>query len=631
MTGFHSPEEVLKEYWGFDSFRSSQLSIINSLLEGNDTLAILPTGGGKSICFQVPAMMNEGCCLVISPLIALMEDQVQRLQSMGIPARAITSGISKYELENILDECMNGELKFLYVSPERLETRAMLSVLPELPINFIAVDESHCISQWGYDFRPSYLNIASIRPYFKNVPLIALTASATGKVKEDILVRLAMRTPKVFMNSFSRENIVYRSIPCEEKTNRIINLLGEIPGSAIVYCRTRRRTTELSNLLQQHGLSSDHYHAGLDQELRKEKQESWIHGSTRIIVCTNAFGMGIDKPDVRLVIHADIPDCLENYYQEAGRAGRDGKPSYAVLLYRMDDLENLRLMPDQRFPPMTTIRKVYHALANHHQVPAGTGAGSCHELELDTFMEKFKLPLNEVVHSLQTLKQEHIIHYMERVFMPSTVQFICGREYMEQAEIEYPSLEPLIKLLLRTYSGIYDIPVRIKEKQLAWKLNSDIPRVIADLGRLDKMGIISYMPKKESPQVCYIQDRVRADELEIDHAGYQLRKKLYKERIEVMIRYAKGDDCKSMLIGTYFGDETISSCGKCDNCVKKYEKSGSELKYDQILSILEKEPHSYPELKKRLPYDENVLLSALQFLKDQEKIEIDRTGRIALK
>lgn len=631
MAGFHSPEQVLKEYWGFDSFRSSQSSIIESLLEGNDTLAILPTGGGKSICFQVPAMMKEGCCLVISPLIALMEDQVQRLHAIGIPARAITSGMSQFETENILDECANGQLKLLYVSPERLETKAMLSVLPELPINIIAVDESHCISQWGYDFRPSYLNIASIRPYFKNVPLIALTASATSKVKKDILDRLAMKTPKVFMNSFSRENIIYQSIPCEEKTSRIIQILHEISGSAIIYCRTRRRTSELSELLQQHGFSADHYHAGLEQEIRKEKQEAWIQGSTSIMVCTNAFGMGIDKPDVRLVIHADIPDCLENYYQEAGRAGRDGKISHAILLYRSDDLENLKLMPTQRFPSMATIRKVYHALANHHQVPTGSGAGSCYDLELDVFIEKFKLDLNEVVYSLQTLKQEHIIHYMERVFMPSTVQFICSRDYLEHAENEYPALEPLIKILLRTYSGIYDIPVRIREKSIAWKLNTDIPKVINDLGRLHKMGIISYIPKKESPQVCYLQDRVRAEELEIDHAGYHLRKQLYEERIDVMIRYAIGDECKSLLIGNYFGDETISSCGKCDNCIKKNRKKSDDSIYDEIITLLENENMSYADLKKRLQFKEDELMQALQFLKDQERIKIDNIGRIALK
>jgi ATP-dependent DNA helicase RecQ len=631
MTAFHSPEQVLKEFWGFDSFRSSQSEIIASLLEGNDTLAILPTGGGKSICFQVPALMKEGCCLVISPLIALMEDQVQRLQSMGIPARAITSGLNQHELEDVLDECINGKLKFLYVSPERLETRAMLSALPDLPINLIAVDESHCISQWGYDFRPSYLNVSAIRPYFRNIPLIALTASATNQVKDDILQRLTMKTPKVFMNSFSRENINYRSIQCEEKTTPIITLLREIPGSAIIYCRTRRRTTELSDLLQQHGFGADHYHAGLDQELRKEKQQSWITGGTRIMVCTNAFGMGIDKPDVRLVLHADIPDCLENYYQEAGRAGRDGKESYAILLYRLDDLENLRLMPAQKFPPMATIRKVYHALANHHQVPAGAGAGSCYELNLEEFMEKFKLALNDVINSLQTLKQEHIIHYLERVFMPSTVQFLCGREYMEQVESEYPELEPLIKILLRTYSGIYDVPVRISEKQIAWKLNMVISKVVSDLIRLNKMGIISFTPKKESPQICYIQDRVRADELEIDHAAYQLRKKMYEERVEVMIRFATDKKCKSIQIGNYFGDESIPACGKCDNCLKKAEDRSEVGIYDQILTKLLKGPLNFAELKKMLPFGEKEILNELQFLKDQEKIKIDDGGKIAIK
>lgn len=631
MPAHKTPEEVLQEYWGFDSFRSNQLQIINSVLEGKDTLAILPTGGGKSICFQVPGLLKEGCCLVISPLIALMEDQVQRLQSMGIPAKAIVSGMSQWETEQVLDECINGRLKFLYVSPERLETRAMDSIFSSLPINIIAVDESHCISQWGYDFRPSYLNIAAIRPKFNKIPIIALTASATPKVKEDILIRLDMKTPQVFMNTFTRENLIYSSINCEEKTGKIISLLEHISGSAIIYCRTRRRTKEISDLLQQHGFSADHYHAGLEQDIRKEKQQEWIMGNTRIMVCTNAFGMGIDKPDVRAVLHADVPDCLENYYQEAGRAGRDGKEAYAILLYRKEELEMLRAMPDQRFPAMTTIRKVYHALANHHQLPSGTGAGNCFDLDLEVFLEKFRLPLNDVMYSLQTLKQEHVIHYMDRVYMPSTVQFVCGREYLEQIEQEYPALEPIIKILLRTYAGIYDMPVRINERQIAWKLKSETDRIVAALKFLAGAGIINYVPKKESPQVCYLQNRIKADELEIDHAAYQLRKQLFKDRIELMIQFATGEKCKSVLIGNYFGDSAIGACGKCDSCKRKAENNNDDRMYADVLALLSIRPLQYPELRKALPYEENRLLEILQYLRNQEKILIDELGRIAIK
>ena len=631
MLAHKTPEQVLQEYWGFSSFRSNQLQIINSVLEGKDTLAILPTGGGKSICFQVPALLKEGCCLVISPLIALMEDQVQRLQSMGIPAKAIVSGMNQWETDEVLEACSSGNLKFLYVSPERLETRAMESSFAGLPINLIAVDESHCISQWGYDFRPSYLNIATIRPKFKNVPVIALTASATPKVKEDILTRLEMKTPQVFMNTFSRENLIYDSINCEEKTGKIISLLEQMPGSSIIYCRTRRRTKEISDLLQQHGFSADYYHAGLEQDVRKEKQQTWILGGTRIMVCTNAFGMGIDKPNVRVVIHADIPDCLENYYQEAGRAGRDGEEAHAILLYRNEELEMLRALPDQRFPSMTSIRKVYHALANHHQLPTGTGAGSCFDLELETFVEKFKLSLNDVIYSLQTLKQEHVIHYMDRVYMPSTVQFVCGRDYLEQIEQEYPSLEPIIKILLRTYTGIYDMPVRISERQIAWKLHTEADRILTALKFLDDIGAINYVPKKETPQVCYLQHRVKADELEIDHAAYQLRKQLFRDRIELMIQFATGKKCKSVLIGNYFGDSAIEACGKCDCCKSLHNFTKENTLCSDVLRLLSNKSLEYPELRKALKAEENKLLEVLQFLRNQEKIKMEHDGRIGLK
>ena len=630
MSLMESPEQVLKTYWGHDGFRSSQKEIITSIITGKDTLAILPTGGGKSICFQVPGMMMEGCCLVISPLIALMEDQVNRLQSIGIPAKAIMSGMTMQETEDILEHCSRGHLKFLYVSPERLETATFLEYVHRLPICLIAVDESHCISQWGYDFRPAYLQIAAIRQYFRGIPLIALTASATGKVKEDIMLQLKMQDAQIFMNSFNRENLVYQCLSAEEKLSKLPSLLDQHQGSGIVYCKTRRRTVEISELLTQHGISCDFYHAGLDQDIRKEKQASWLHGAIRIMVCTNAFGMGIDKPDVRIVIHADVPDCLENYYQEAGRAGRDGQVAHAILLHRIDELEQLRTLPDQKFPSLTTLRKVYHALANHHQIPVGIGGGTCYDLDLDAFILKFKLPLNEVVYSLQALKQERVIQYMDRVFMPSTVQFTCSRFELEEAEQLYPKLEPLIKSLLRTYAGILDSPTRISEKQLAWKNALSVDEVVRYLQYMERMGLIRYAPRKESPQVCYLQDRIKADELEVDHAAYRLRKANYEARITSMITYAKSDACRSVMIGQYFGDESIAPCGKCDNCRKPSVQAQHELPRE-ILTLLEKGGLHLDELCSGLQTDEGAVRKALQLLYGEGRVKIEKDGRLFLK
>ena len=630
-----TPKDVLLAYWGHTSFRDSQEAIINSLLEGKDTLAILPTGGGKSVCFQVPAMMIEGCCLVISPLIALMEDQVQRLQEMDIPAMAIMSGMSYQDTENALDACMNDALKFLYVSPERLETRAFRERLLSLPICLIAVDEAHCISQWGYDFRPSYLHIARIREYLPRIPVIALTASATGKVKEDIAEKLIMKNPNIFMTSFARKNLRYATEKCDDKINRILQLLKTTEGTGIIYCRTRRRTKEISDLIRQHGMSCDFYHAGLSQENRKEKQEKWIRGHTRIIACTNAFGMGIDKPDVRMVIHADIPDCLENYYQEAGRAGRDGEAADAYLLYRESEIQEMLLLPNTRFPDLKTIRKVYHALANYHQVPTGMGHGRYFDFEMEDFMEKFKLGMNEVVYSLQALKQEHVIAYLERIYMPSTVQFISNKASIEDFENGYPEYEPMIKALLRNYAGVFDIAVKISEMKLSWMLKRDLITIHEQLAALHRAGIIAYQPKKETPQVCYLQDRIKADELNIDHESYFKRKKEFAQRIENMIQYAKTDTCRAAFIGQYFGDLEMATCGICDSCINKANSLSRENNFntgtEKIIQLLKMKSCTQEEIILASGVETTAAKKILDALMAEEKISIDLVGKVCLK
>jgi ATP-dependent DNA helicase RecQ len=630
-----TPLDILKKYWGHHQFRKSQEEIIQSVLDGKDTLAILPTGGGKSVCFQVPAMAMEGMCLVISPLIALMEDQVNRLVENDMPAAALTSGMRNQDQFDILEAAANNELKFLYVSPERLQTKSFQERLTGLPISLVAVDEAHCISQWGYDFRPSYLNIAAIRENLKNIPLIALTASATEKVKEDIQEKLLMKTPVVFMTSFERKNLSYSVEQSDDKINKIVSWILKCGGSGIVYCRTRRRTKEISDLLLGHQISSDFYHAGLDQDIRKEKQEDWIKGKTKIIVCTNAFGMGIDKPDVRVVIHADVPDCLENYYQEAGRAGRDGNTAHAVLLYRDAELQELRTLPDIKFPSMEVIRKVYHALGNYFQLPTGSGKGKYFDFVIEDFIQNFKLNLNEVVYSLQALKQEQIISYLEKIFTPSMAQFISSRNRIEAFEEIHKELEPIIKALLRTYGGIFDGPIQINETQLAWILKRDIISIRELLAALHQSGIIDYIPKNDNPQICYLQERIKTEELNIDHENYLLRKKEYIGRIQSMIDYTQSTACRSVMIGKYFGDETITSCGICNNCkALDYQKNKSRIveeNMNQILHLLKSGPTEIKTLSEALNKDETQILDAICFLKNEGVIWINQGGKLEIK
>jgi ATP-dependent DNA helicase RecQ len=630
-----TPQEALKKYWGHDAFRPLQEEIINSILVGKDALAILPTGGGKSICFQVPAMLKEGCCLVVSPLIALMEDQVQHLQHMNITAKAIMSGMSVHETLSTLEACSNDEIKFLYVSPERLETRMFLDRLVHLPISLIAVDEAHCISQWGYDFRPSYLNIAKIRAHFPRVPVIALTASATSLVKEDILDKLKMKSASTFMTSFVRPNLVYTSEVCYDKINRMLGIIKKVPGCTIIYCKTRRKTKELSDILTQHNLSSDFYHAGLEQEIRKDKQQSWLKGETRIMVCTNAFGMGIDKPDVRLVMHADIPDCVENYYQEAGRAGRDGNKAFAVLLFNEQELEDLKKMPDVKFPSIQTIRSVYQSLANYFQIPNGLGADQYFDFDMDDFMQKFKNPLNEILYSLQALKQERIISYLEQVYRPAFVQFICNKDDLIEFEKNNPTSEPVVKALLRTYSGIFDIMVRINEKQIAKIIRKDLGFVIRHLQFIAQNGIIKYIPKKESPQIYYLQNRIKTEELNLNYDNYLKRKKQYTQRISEMINYATGNECKSSFIGKYFGDFEIEACGKCDCCLKKKKemltKEAFKLAYDAIITILKNEKMTIDSLTMTTNIKKEILMEVILEMKHENKIGIDINNNFFLK
>ncbi|MDQ6812169.1 MAG: ATP-dependent DNA helicase, partial [Bacteroidota bacterium] len=456
-----SPHDILKQYWGHTSFRHLQEEIILAVMQGKDVLALLPTGGGKSICFQVPALAIDGLCLVISPLIALMKDQVENLKKRNIMALSIYSGMTYFEVKQTLQNAAFGTYKFLYVSPERLETKLFKEYLPAFNLNLIAVDEAHCISQWGYDFRPPYLRIASIRQAFPAIPVLALTASATPLVQLDICQNLLFNEQNIFRQSFEKPNLSFSVFKADSKFNKLLEVLEKVPGTAIVYCRNRKGTKEIANLLRLNNVAADFYHAGLAQEQRNQKQEDWINNKIRVIVCTNAFGMGIDKPDVRAVVHIDLPDNLENYYQEAGRAGRDGRRAYAVLLYTRLELDELKRLPEIKYPSVAEIRNVYQALANHLQIPVGSGEGMYYDFNLNEFVLNFKLDVFLAINAIKALEQEGILSFNEQVFLPSKISFTCDKDALHAFEISHPHLENLIKYLLRSYEGIFDNEVSI--------------------------------------------------------------------------------------------------------------------------------------------------------------------------
>ncbi|MEP6747079.1 MAG: ATP-dependent DNA helicase RecQ [Bacteroidota bacterium] len=588
LTSHVSPLTILKQYWGYNSFRPLQEDIIQSILSGHDTLALMPTGGGKSLCYQVPAMAKEGLCLVISPLIALMKDQTENLRKKGITAFAIYSGMKRFEVINTLKTACESNCKFLYVSPERLETSLFKEYLPALNVNLIAVDEAHCISQWGYDFRPPYLRIALLREELAGIPILALTASATQEVQKDICEKLAFKNQQVFRQSFERANLSYSVFKTDSKINKLVTVLNNVGGSSIVYCKSRRRTKQIAEQLQSYNISTDYYHAGLPAEDRNKKQEAWVNNTIRTIVCTNAFGMGIDKPDVRTVVHFDMPDCLENYYQEAGRAGRDQKKSYAVLLYQQTDLEDLKSQPDLRFPGIEAIRNIYQSIANYLQLPAGSGGGNYYDFDIADFMKKFDLRAYEIMNVLKVLEQEGFMSFNEQVFVPVRVQFICNKEALYQFENENEALEPLIKTLLRSYEGIFDMPVAIYEKQLAGWLKIEVPAVQQLLATLHSHHIIQYQPQKDTPQLYLLQARVKAEDLSINPVNYKKRKEQFEQRIKHFIDYTLNTKaCRSVITGNYFGDADMKPCGICDNCLQSKKTNLTADDFTRIKQLIE--------------------------------------------
>ena len=625
-----STYDVLRQYWNYDSFRPLQEEIVDAVLNGHDTLALLPTGGGKSICFQVPTLVKEGLCLVISPLIALMKDQVQNLRKKGITAFAIYSGMSRKDVVSTLKLAATGNCRFLYVSPERLETALFKEFLSVLHVTLIAVDEAHCISQWGYDFRPPYLRIAEIRDELPGVPVLALTASATLTIREDICLKLKMNLPRIFTQSFLRPNLSFSVHKTSSVFNKMVDILLRLGGCSIIYCRNRRRTKEISDLLNMHGIVADYYHAGLTQEDRHQKQERWMKNAVRVIVCTNAFGMGIDKPDVRLVIHAEIPDNLENYYQEAGRAGRDGLKSYAVLLYNDEMFGDLSTLHKMQYPPLDYIRRIYQGLVNYLQVPLGTEQMS-YAFDLNDFLKKFSFQSKPAQAALQVLQQEGFITMNDPVFSPATLYFICEREQLNRFEMENPVLDPLVKTLLRTYAGIFDQPVAIYEKTLASLLNWSLEQVMKGLYQLHRFQIVEYDPQKETPQVYFNQPRRKSADIRIDEKAYGFRKEQFIKRVQGILGYVQTKACRSINIVEYFGELGAEKCGICDNCVKMEKVKLSPAEFNSIYQKLKEGTQSQP-LTARALFDRFAdihsehLRRVIDFMQAENKLIVDEEG-----
>jgi len=629
--------EILKQYWGYDTFRPLQESIIQSILDGKDTLALLPTGGGKSICFQVPAIARDGLCIVISPLIALMKDQVENLKSRNIAAVAIYSGMSYKEINYTLDNCIHGNSKFLYLSPERLKSELVKERIAQMNINLLAVDEAHCISQWGYDFRPEYLQIAEIRTLFPKVAVLALTASATQQVVEDIQQQLEFPKQNVFVKSFTRSNIAYVVNESEDKEQRMLQIFSKVNGTGLVYVRNRKKTQEIATVLRKNGISADFYHAGLPNELRAQKQENWIKNKTRIMACTNAFGMGIDKPDVRAVVHYEMPESLESYYQEAGRGGRDEKKAYAVLLYSYaDKVDGLKKL-EASFPPEEAIKRVYQALCNYYQLPIGANVDRSYDFDIIELCQKFDLKPTVVYPALKILAQNELLAVSESFFEASKIKVIVGQGLLYKFQVEHQQYDDFIKLLLRSYGGVFDQYVSISEKQIALRNKIDIKVVQKLLTLLHKFGILDYQPQKDKPQLVFLADRVDATSINFKKALLKKRKQTATEKLLAMIDYSENHVvCRSKKLVQYFDEFTSIDCGICDVCLLRKKMALSNLEFEQMMKEIEQicssQAVTLNHLAEKLSrFKAEKIVDTIRYLLDNDKLQYNATQHLEWK
>lgn len=620
--------EILQKYWGHQAFRPLQEDIIASVLEGKDTLALLPTGGGKSICFQVPALVKEGICIVVSPLIALMKDQVEHLKSKGIEAIAIYAGMGKREIDILLDNCIYGKVKFLYLSPERLLSELVQVRISYMNVNLIAVDEAHCISQWGYDFRPPYLQLSKLREILPGIPVLALTATATEFVRKDIVEKLEMKDPQVFVKSFARDNLSYVVVDHEDKYKKLINICKNVKGTGLVYVRNRRETAEVANFINRNGIKADFYHAGLERDVRFLKQEEWKNNKTRIMVATNAFGMGIDKADVRFVVHLDLPESLEAYYQEAGRAGRDEKRSYAVLLANPSDIMSLESRYLDSFPSPAEIRKTYHYLGNYFQLAFGAGEGLTFPFDIADFCKRFNVNVLKTISALKFLEHDGYLTFSESVFLPSRIMFIAGHEDVYRFQIENKAYDGIIKTILRSYGGAFDGFVKINEADLAKRTGLSYNDIIALLNRLQTIELLTYIQQTDQPQLQYVRPRVDMDHFDLDVKYLELRKEILHKQINAVVAYASSNLCRSIQLLNYFDEHHTKKCGVCDVCLaeKKAENHHSvreEIDYE-IISLLQQQTLSLDDLVIHIKNGtETDRIDAIRELLDAGKIKTD--------
>ena len=618
--------QLLKQYWGYDSFRGIQEEIINSISENKDTLGLMPTGGGKSITFQVPALAKDGLCLVITPLIALMKDQVQNLRKRGIKALSIYSGMSRQDIITTLENCIFGNYKFLYISPERLDTEIFRTKLRKMKVSMITVDESHCISQWGYDFRPAYLKIAEIRELLPDVPVLALTATATPEVVKDIQARLHFRRENVFRMSFERSNLAYIVRKTDNKTGELLHILRSMPGSAIVYVRNRRRTKEITELLNNEDITADFYHAGLDDATKDIRQHRWQSGGSRVMVATNAFGMGIDKPDVRIVIHMDLPDSIEAYFQEAGRAGRDGQKAYAVILYAKADKTTLHKRIPDTFPEKEYIKDVYEHLQYYYQMAMGDGLDCVREFNIEDFCRKFKYFPVPVDSALKILTQAGYLEYTGEQDNTSRLLFTIRRDELYRLREMGDDMDKLIQTVLRSYTGVFTDYTYINEDSLAIRTGLTRRQIYEQLVHLAKLRIVSYIPRKKTPYIIYTRERIEAQLIHISPEIYEERKARYETRINAMLEYVTNDTlCRSRMLLDYFGEKNEHNCGLCDTCIGLRKQTATcqpdrEELYEKIHEILSGAPQTPAGLLEQLPIEKELLTEALHRLLDEGKI-----------
>ncbi len=619
--------DILKQYWGYSDFRDLQEEIITSIGEGKDTLGLMPTGGGKSITFQVPALAKEGLCLVVTPLIALMKDQVQNLRSRGIKALAIYSGMTRQEIIIALENCIFGDYKFLYISPERLDTEIFQLKLRAMKISMITVDESHCISQWGYDFRPAYLKIASIRDLLPGVPVLALTATATPEVVKDIQERLHFSKENVFRMSFERKNLAYIVRKTDNKQDELIHILSKVPGTAIIYARSRKRTKETTEFLRKAGVSAEFYHAGLNNETKDLRQKQWQKGEFRVIVATNAFGMGIDKADVRLVVHIDLPDSPEAYFQEAGRAGRDGEKAYAVILYSKSDKTTLNKRVSDTFPEKEYIKQVYEHVNFYYQMAMGDGLGRMYDFNLEEFCRNFKhfpVPANG---ALKILSQAGYLEYTDEQDNASRLIFTVNREDLYKFREINAEMDALLQIILRSYTGIFTDYAYIHEASLAARLNTSRLKVYEMLVLLSKRRIIDYIPRKKTPYIIYTRERVEKRHLHIPREVYEDRKERYIKRINAMVEYVTADNvCRSRMLLRYFGEKNQHNCGQCDVCLQKDQSGLRQFEFEelasQIFAVLQNLSMTPAEIVRKLNIEPDKVSIVIQYLLDEGKLNI---------